>query len=597
MHQCSEKIFRRSGSLLFDPLLIFLFALSISSIFVVIYSTYQLEFYQSYPDTIIDHDHDNNIDRVSVADVVQNKIINIQNTQNIRKENTPSLKQKISTSVPILPAFASLEKDVADRLIENTIHYNNPSIAGILSLLQNFQRDLHISNQNLHDQVEKITDFQTFSKLIIRRTLNLITEKLVDQFDAQYRGESIFPIREEEDSIFLSLASYREHLLTETLIGAYKHAKNPDKLYAGVIVQNCFGAVSIKEEEGENMKFASLTIDTEGLPCKTGVQVVGEDERGRPITKVSDAPPDVNGIEGFCKDPFYKKYCEAGQIRVLYVSETEALGPAMARYYASKLWGGETFFVQTDSHLQFAKHWDEKYVNEIKATKNYPKSILSSYPPGFQDEGNTNTRISEGIVQETNGARLCQCEFSTNFIEKQIIRINATGRYQTSAPRPTQIPFMAAGFFFAHARFLVDVPFDPYLPWCFMGEEIALSVRAWTSGWNMYAPRKNYILHHYRPGRLGLPKYWEIVNRLYGRHVGNNQLQGKVIERVRNLLGYPESSREIIEQSGYEMVLKDQEYYGLGNERTMEEYMSWVGIDVQNKKCSKISWCINNELE
>jgi hypothetical protein len=35
------------------------------------------------------------------------------------------------------------------------------------------------------------------------------------------------------------------------------------------------------------------------------------------------------------------------------------------------------------------------------------------------------------------------------------------------------------------SEFLIDVPFDPYLPWIFMGEEIALSLHAWTHGWDI----------------------------------------------------------------------------------------------------------------
>ena len=36
----------------------------------------------------------------------------------------------------------------------------------------------------------------------------------------------------------------------------------------------------------------------------------------------------------------------SGRVRVLYVNESESLGPAMARYFASKLWGGESYFMQ-----------------------------------------------------------------------------------------------------------------------------------------------------------------------------------------------------------------------------------------------------------
>ncbi|OEU19387.1 hypothetical protein FRACYDRAFT_152079, partial [Fragilariopsis cylindrus CCMP1102] len=234
------------------------------------------------------------------------------------------------------------------------------------------------------------------------------------------------PIRE-DDSIFMSIAAFREHLLADTLAYAFSNAKHPEKLFIGAVVQNCFGK---------------------------------------------------NGIEDFCAMSDYTKYCTNGQIRVIYMHESESLGPAMARYYASKLWGGETFFVQTDSHLKFAVDWDEKYRNEIKLTKNYPKSILSSYPPGFEQKhfipkgfNGTLSDINNTVV-ESPGCRLWE-------------------------PRPSQIPFIAAGFFFTRSEILKDIPFDPFLPWTFMGEEISLSLRAWTHGWNMYAPRKNLIIHQY----------------------------------------------------------------------------------------------------
>jgi [Skp1-protein]-hydroxyproline N-acetylglucosaminyltransferase len=102
-------------------------------------------------------------------------------------------------------------------------------------------------------------------------------------------------------------------------------------------------------------------------------------------------------------------------------------------------------------------------------------------------------------------------------VEHRIIRINTGNNCKGEEEAPTQIAFIAAGFFFTRAEFLTEVPFDPYLPWCFMGEEIALSLRAWTNGWGIYAPRKNLIAHQYRPGRMGLPKFWENTGRVFGR--------------------------------------------------------------------------------
>jgi len=368
-------------------------------------------------------------------------------------------------------------------------------------------------------------------------------------------------------------------LLADTLVYAFKNAARPEKLFVGTVVQNCFGKVG---EDG-------ITIDASGTPCRTGVQVVqgATTANGRPMTKVSDAPPDVNGIEVFCTMPDYKQYCDNGQIRVLYVHETESVGPAMARYYASKLWAGETFFMQCDSHLMFADRWDDKYRQEIKATTNYPKSVLSSYPPGFQATENKQ-------VRESNGARLCVC-MTREEDPNPIIRINTGTDYHGNEPRPTEIPFIAAGFFFAHARFLVDIPFDPYMPWLFMGEEIALSMRAYTHGWIIYAPRKNLIAHQYRPGRMGLPKYWESVNRLYRGAADNNKFQRPVIKRVKHMVGYPDSTLEKIREEGIELVLHDIEYYGLGKDKTWQEYMDYAHMHVDEKKdiikCTPNEWC------
>jgi len=478
--------------------------------------------------------------------------------------------QHLVPKVPSLPAFVKVPN--AERLMADTLD-GKPTIAGITAILQKFLMDLHVLNFELVDNKDS-TD------KVIDATFELINDNLLP-LDVVYRNKPIFPIRE-DDSIFMSLAAFREHLLMQTLVGAFSNAKSPDKLFIGAVVQNCFGKI---DKDG--------TIHSDGLPCRTGAQVIGKNAKGRDQTKVSDAPPDKNGIELFCTDPDYKKYCDAGQIRVLYVHETESLGPAMARYFASKLWGGETYFMQSDSHLQFAAQWDAKFIMEAKATMNYPKSVLSSYPPGHTGGGK-----EIHAVDETNGARLCACSFSDNAVEHKIIRINTGGaNYKGDEERPTQIPFIAAGFFLARAEFLVDVPFDPFMPWCFMGEEIALSVRAWTSGWNIYAPRKNLISHQYRPGRMGLPKFFAIVNRLFHGPANYNHLKDIVIQRVKNLIGYADNTKEIIVRDGHGIILGEQDHYGLGHERTLNEYLVFAGIDMEKETCSQLKWCHQQSLQ
>lgn len=488
---------------------------------------------------------------------------------------------------PLPPILNVITIPNQSQLISDTLSGTNPTIAGVALIISNFLVELHKSNQELAQQHpdrppnKRVTRDQVHEQFVKLTKLHLqpFEERYVYGKDGK-ENSPIFPIRD-DDSIFISLASFRDHLLGDTLKGAFDQAKHPEKLYVGAIVQNCLG---LNPYPGEK-----------GVQCRTGAQVVGKDKHGHDTTKVSDAPPDRNGIEEFCNSPQHKKYCDSGQIRVLYLHENESLGPAMARYYASKLWGGETYFAQTDSHLEFYQGWDELYVNELKATKAHPKSVLSSYPPGFQEE-NGGVLVGE----PSPGARLCTCEFSHSDVEHHIIRINTGVGYSGTEEHPTQIPFIAAGFFFTSASFLVDVPFDPYMPWCFMGEEIMLSMRAWTSGWTIYAPRKNWIAHQYRPGRMGLPKFWGSVGRLFGRPGPgfSNELQAKLIKRVKHLVGYKDCcSREKLEAEGSELVLHEVDHYGFGTVRTREEYLKWSNIDVDKNQCQRIAWCNNGELE
>lgn len=77
----------------------------------------------------------------------------------------------------------------------------------------------------------------------------------------------------------------------------------------------------------------------------------------------------------------------------------------------------------------------------------------------------------------------------------------------------------------------------------------------------------------------------------------NSHLQWKVIHRIKNLVGYEESTEEKIERQGLEVVLRELEHYGPGTKRTLEDYLKLTKIDVQNKKCYYMEWCAKGMLD
>ena len=53
------------------------------------------------------------------------------------------------------------------------------------------------------------------------------------------------------------------------------------------------------------------------------------------------------------------------------------------------------------------------YQQEVKATKSYPKAVLSSYPPGFSQD-------DPPYKGGSKGTRLCTCEFSMSDVEHKV---------------------------------------------------------------------------------------------------------------------------------------------------------------------------------
>ena len=128
-----------------------------------------------------------------------------------------------------------------------------------------------------------------------------------------------------KDTIFVSIASYRDNECQKTLKSLFDNAKYKHNCFVGICQQN------------------NYNIDDDCL------------------------------IDNEWK-------CNVNIIRIPYF---EAKGPTFARYLCSGLWNGEEYYLQIDSHYTFIKDWDEKLINMIKEIKNRNlslKPVLSHYP-------------------------------------------------------------------------------------------------------------------------------------------------------------------------------------------------------------------------
>ena len=138
--------------------------------------------------------------------------------------------------------------------------------------------------------------------------------------------------------------------------------------------------------------------------------------------------------------------------------------------------------------------------------------------------------------------------------------------------------------------FLREVPFDPFLPWIFMGEEIIMSTRLWTAGYDIFSPSRSVVGHIYV--RRHKPKFWESVHRAFTPGI-HNPLQMMVLNRIKYQLGYPEAAKDMLKPKS---LLTAVEQYSMGTERPLEEYLRIVGLNMTTKMVHMTGWCENGTV-
>jgi len=313
------------------------------------------------------------------------------------------------------------------------------------------------------------------------------------------------------ESIFVSIASYRDDVCPNTLLSLYETANKPENVFVGICQQN--------------------KKDSEDKDCLNAV-----------IDKI-------------------QKYKD--NVRIIRIEHDKAKGPTYARYLCSTLHKDEKYYLQIDSHSKFVKDWDIKCINmikEIKEKKISQKPVLSHYPKEISEYDN------HGENDKMVLPRICKPFFNTrdmiSFMGSEVLDTK-NEYYET--------PFVAGGMMFCESYFLQELPYDPNLPYIFVGEEILHSIRYYTNGWDIFTPKENIVFHEYT--RSEKPKIWT-DNPYYSDMDAFN--------KIRYIIGLDEDDSKLKP----EMKI-DIDKYGLGKARTLQQYYELTGIDIKNRSVKK----------
>jgi [Skp1-protein]-hydroxyproline N-acetylglucosaminyltransferase len=266
-----------------------------------------------------------------------------------------------------------------------------------------------------------------------------------------------------------------------------------------------------------------------------------------------------------------KNYQDHPNVKIIRIPHFDAKGPTHARYLCSTLWNGEEYFLQIDSHTKFVKGWDTLCIGMLMDIKNKnlsKKPVLSHYPKEITTYDNYNETTKSTVP------RMCKSFFNDrgmiSFMGAEEIDSNNT---------PYMTPYVAGGMIFCESYFLKELPFDPNLPFLFVGEEILHSIRFYTHGWDIFTPTENIVFHEYT--RKDKPKIW--TDNPYYSDV-------PAFDKVKHYLKLVNNEPKLEDYLKFNL-----DKYGLGNVRTLEDYYNFAGIDIVNKKVYK-NFCKENNI-
>lgn len=359
----------------------------------------------------------------------------------------------------------------------------------------------------------------------------LITRQQASQIGSYWEGM---------ETIYISVASYRDPECSPTVESIFARAKHPERIRVAIVAQRTHGDPVCPQPEKSCQADPSQTL------------------------------------------------CKYRHLVDIYEMEASlAVGPVFARHLGHRLYRGEYFAMQVDSHVEFVQDWDDDLLFQWKSAKN-EMGVITTYLSDIIGS------IDPVTHKSLRPARPIMCK--SGYEGNGKLRHLRHGQ-QPEGPagihgEPTLHPFWAAGFSFARGHFVVQVPYDQYLPMVFQGEEISLGLRGFTYGYDYYAVERSVCFHMYavkenKQKRRKVKLFWENSNLYQGAAM-------KAMQRLNGIIKMIPTNETFFDV--------EEKKYGLGNVRTTEKFFKTFGIHtetqtVEDNLCRFVGKPMMNEFQ
>lgn len=235
----------------------------------------------------------------------------------------------------------------------------------------------------------------------------------------------------------------------------------------------------------------------------------------------------------------------AAEISLLSFDWTESKGGCWARHRAQGLYRGEGFTMQIDSHTRMAPGWDTALIAMMRQTEAL-KPLITSHLPLYDVTDDCDVIPDPGPVAVTVFEQITEAGWIWH---PGIERVE-----ELDAPRPTRA--LSGMFVFTLGIWNEEVRQDP--EHLYTGEELALSIRSFTHGYDMFNPSRILAWHRHHPE--GNPKF------IYDADDAEVSMRDRRANRRLRALHRGDPDRLLSP-------------YSVGTARTVAEYHRWAGID------------------
>ena len=263
------------------------------------------------------------------------------------------------------------------------------------------------------------------------------------------------------NSIFISIASYKDPELLDTINDCINKARYPHRITIGVCLQDTTEKMI---EVNKNIK-----------------NIVSQYNRTHKLK--------LNNIKVY--DLHYKKANGAGLARSLIQTE---------------LYNNEDYFAQIDSHTKFNNIWDLLAIDQYRLALELNGKILKSASINSNSVDYKIRHVNRVILstypnntEDNNYMRgqFCSIPVPISFLNNNI---RPEGRQVSKSRYPTRGYWVCGGFIFTGREWANKVKIEKNIP--FGGEEDAMTIKSFLKGWNVYAPSFSICYHNYNNNLL-----------------------------------------------------------------------------------------------